>query len=252
MQYLLIDNSNTRTKFVLADEQGLLGDVTRVETRSLSEDLLSTVTAGMAPNAILLCSVVPEKAALMKSFFTENLPDAQFHQLKDDSPHGIEIDYPNPRQIGADRLVNAIGVDHLYGTPAIVIDFGTAVTFDVIASGGVYQGGVIAPGLGAMTDYLANKTALLPQIELSEPETAIGKSTEQAMHAGAVYGYRGLVKEIIAQIQSDMKCKAMIITTGGDGKLIADGLDEVDHFCRNLTLEGIRIAAQRIFASQNS
>jgi len=125
-----------------------------------------------------------------------------------------------------------------------VIDFGTAVTFDII-SDRCYQGGVIAPGLGAMTDYLANKTALLPQISLTEPKHAIGKSTESAMDIGAIYGYRGLVREIITELQRELPPNPAIICTGGDGKIITDGLPKlIQHFSSNLTLEGIRIAAE--------
>ena len=109
-----------------------------------------------------------------------------------------------PSQIGADRLANAAGVLTRHGAPAIIIDFGTAVTFDVISDEPAYCGGVIAPGLGAMSGYLPQKTALLPDIELEEPPSAIGKSTVHAMQAGAVFGYRGLVREIIARIRAEL------------------------------------------------
>jgi type III pantothenate kinase len=124
-----------------------------------------------------------------------------------------------------------------------VIDFGTAVTFDIIDNE-KYQGGVIAPGLGAMTDYLANKTALLPKITLTEPDSAIGKSTEKAMDIGAVYGYRGLVREIIAELSKELATAPTVICTGGDGELITNGLpDLIHHYHPSITLEGIRIAA---------
>ncbi len=111
---------------------------------------------------------------------------------------GVGIDYPAPRSIGADRLANAAAVAELYGHPAIVVDFGTAVTFDVVSSGGDYVGGVIAPGLEAMTNFLYQRTALLPRLTLREPRRAIGKTTRDAMMSGAVLGYRGLVREILA------------------------------------------------------
>src|SRR5690606_11193818 len=107
--------------------------------------------------------------------------------------------------------------------PAIVIDFGTAVTFDVVSAGPAYCGGVIAPGPGAMQDYLGRRTALLPQIVLAEPRSAIGKSTEEAMQAGAVLGYRGLVREIIARLRDEMGGDPVIVATGGDAALIASG-----------------------------
>ena len=114
------------------------------------------------------------------------------------------IDYPSPRQIGADRLANAAGAVAYYGYPCIVVDFGTAVTFDVIGPERTYLGGAIAPGLASMGDYLARNTALLPAIEPHEPKHAIGTSTVEAMHSGAVYGYRGMVKEILAKLEEEM------------------------------------------------
>jgi type III pantothenate kinase len=157
------------------------------------------------------------------------------------------IDYPLPAQIGADRLANAAGVLTRHGAPAIIIDFGTAVTFDVISAEPAYCGGVIAPGLGAMSAYLPGKTALLPVIELEEPASAIGKSTVQAMQAGAVFGYRGLVKEIITRIRLELGGTPKIIATGGDAALIARGVSEIDVVDPDITLDGLRQVAARVF-----
>jgi type III pantothenate kinase len=159
----------------------------------------------------------------------------------------MAIDYPLPEQIGADRLANAAGVLTRHGAPAIIIDFGTAVTFDVISDQPAYCGGVIAPGLGAMSGYLPGKTALLPVIELEEPASAIGKSTEHAMQAGAVFGYRGLVKEIIARIRKELSGTPKIIATGGDAALIARGLSEIEAVDPDITLDGLRQVAARVF-----
>ena len=108
----------------------------------------------------------------------------------------------SPKTIGPDRLANAVAARQRFGAPVVVVDFGTAVTFDVVDAKGNYVGGIIAPGLAAMTDYLHEKTALLPKIKIREVKTAIGKSTEQAMLIGAVHGYRGLVRELIARIEA--------------------------------------------------
>jgi type III pantothenate kinase len=155
----------------------------------------------------------------------------------------VRIEYPKPSSIGADRLANAVAVAELYGSPAIVIDFGTAVTFDIVAPGNAYIGGVIAPGLEAMTNFLYHRTALLPQISLREPRSAIGKSTNQAMLAGAIFGYRGLVREILQRIiaEKSWSGQVRIVATGGYAKLIAQKLPEVDIVHENLTLEGLRL-----------
>ena len=158
---------------------------------------------------------------------------------------GVEIDYPNPQSIGADRLANAAAVAALYGFPAIVVDFGTAVTFDIVSGRRAYIGGVIAPGLEAMTNFLYRRTALLPKLSLKEPRRAVGKSTIQAMLSGAVFGYRGLVREILAQVRAEQfpHKKVHVVATGGYARLIARRLQEIDAVHPNLTLEGLRIVA---------
>ena len=156
---------------------------------------------------------------------------------------GVTIDYPKPQSIGADRLANAAAVAELYGCPAIVVDFGTAVTFDVVSGCRSYVGGVIAPGLEAMTNFLYQRTALLPRLSLKQPKRAVGKSTVEAMRSGAVFGYRGLVREILARIRSEQfpRKKVVVVATGGYARLIAEGLPEVRVIHPHLTLEGLRI-----------
>ena len=246
MAWLLIDNSNTRTKFALGDIRGLGKWRAVLPTGEISAESLDSVVAGVAYSAVVICSVVPVKAAVLREFFVAKAP---VHFLSHASPIGMSIDYPTPSQIGADRLANAAGVLLRHGAPAIVIDFGTAVTFDVISAQPAYCGGVIAPGLGAMSGYLPQNTALLPIIELEEPASAIGKSTVHAMQAGAVFGYRGLVKEIIGRIRSELAGRPKIIATGGDAALIARGVPEIDDVDPDLTLDGLRQVAARVFGS---
>jgi len=241
MPWLLIDNSNTRTKLALGDADSLLAWRGHLATAELNPASLGEVLGGLAFSGVLLCSVVPDKGRILREFFAGQ----SVHTLSAASDLGIAIDYPAPGQIGADRLANAVGVHALYGTPAIVIDFGTAVTFDVVSAAPAYVGGVIAPGLAAMTDYLAKRTALLPKIELAEPPQAIGKSTEAAMLAGAVFGYRGLVREILVQLRREITGDPVVVATGGDAPLIARGLPEIQALAPDLTLEGLRLIAAR-------
>jgi type III pantothenate kinase len=244
MNWLLIDNSNTRTKFSLGNAERLLPWRSICPTEDLSAEVLDSVLRDVFFEAVIICSVVPLKAMILKNYFDGRYP---LHFLSHISPLGMGIDYPQPFQIGADRLANAAGVLSRHGVPAIIIDFGTAVTFDVISSAPAYCGGVIAPGLGAMAGYLSKKTALLPVIELSEPESAIGKSTIHAMQAGAVFGYRGLVKEILAKIGAEMSGNPKIVATGGDAALIAQGVPEILAVDPDITLDGLRQVACRVF-----
>ncbi len=242
-EFLLIDNSNSFTKFALASADEL-GAVRRVRTRELEAASLRRVLRGWKFARVVLCSVVPEKAALMKKCFT----GLELHDVTYRSKLGVGVDYPKPRTIGADRLANAAGAAAFYGVPCVVVDFGTAVTFDILRAKSGYVGGVIAPGLEAMTDYLHQRTALLPKISLTEPPGPIGKSTKHAMLAGAVYGYRGMVREILAEIRRALDVKKMrVVATGGYAALIATGVKEISDVHEHLTLEGLRLIGRMNF-----
>ena len=138
-----------------------------------------------------------------------------------------------------------MAVAALYEYPAVVVDFGTAVTFDIVSERRNYIGGVIAPGLEAVTNFLYQRTALLPKLSLREPPRAVGKSTVEAMLAGAVIGYRGLVREILARIRAEQfpRKKVYVVATGGYARLLARALPEIDVVQPHLTLEGLRIVA---------
>lgn len=243
MNFLLVDNSNTRTKFALAAGDAFLRE-TALPTADLAPASLAAALDDWDFHAALIGSVVPAKGRVLEEFLAARAPT---RALGPDSPLGIAIDYPNPASIGADRLANAVGVVARHGAPAVVIDFGTAVTFDVVSSAPAYCGGAIAPGLGAMGDYLGRRTALLPDFDLAEPPAAIGTSTVGAMQAGAVIGYRGLVREILAAIRAELDQAAIAVATGGDAALIARGVPEIDAVDPQLTLHGLRIVAERIF-----
>ncbi|NNE93459.1 MAG: type III pantothenate kinase [Verrucomicrobiales bacterium] len=242
-ELLLVNNNNSRTKFALAERDSLTGEHRVIDTLDLSGKAVFDLLEGWEFERIVTASVVPEKGAALRSWLSDYPTTEISHEIE----LGIAIDFPNPSTIGADRLANAAAVCELFGEsalPIIVVDFGTAVTFDIIATHGsrpAYIGGVIAPGLDSMRDYLHQRTALLPRIDLREPPAAIGKSTEDAMLSGAVYGYRGLVREILSQIGRELKADAKIIATGGHAELIAAGLPEIESVHPVLTMDGLRI-----------
>lgn len=245
MIYLLIDNSNTRTKLTLANETGILDWRAVIATKEVGPEILKEALEGRSFDAAVISSVVPTVRTLLEEWLQSlSIP---YHLITYTSPIGIAINYPNPAQIGADRLANAAAVAVRYPTPCIVVDFGTAVTFDVIDDVPAYVGGVIAPGLAALSNYLAHKTALLPTIDPHEPECAIGKSTEDAMHAGAVYGYRGLVKEILAKLEAELPSRPYVVATGGDARLIARGVPRIDRVDTKVTLNGLLAVAKKVF-----
>jgi type III pantothenate kinase len=231
MNALLINANNTNTTFALANRARILSRRT-VPTAQLSRIPFPQDRLAVA----VLSSVVPKATAKLRQSMA--LPCITVNA---DIDLGIGVRYPRPKQIGADRLANAVGVTELYGAPAIVVDFGTAVTFDIVNARREYIGGVIAPGLSAVTEYLYQRTALLPRITLAEPRSAVGKSTIEAMRVGAVLGYRGLVKEILAALRGEPGLKrAVVVATGGYGELIARKIPEIQHVNPMLTLEGLR------------
>jgi len=234
--HLLIDNSNTRTKFAYTNNGRLNEWRAVIPTAELSQKNIAKTLSGHTFSHASICSVVPSCAKLLADCL-----DIPTHQISHQSAMAITIDYPQPQQIGADRLANSVAAAKLYGSPALVIDFGTAVTFDVISEKSAYLGGAIAPGTASLKDYLHRRTALLPQIQLEEPESAIGKSTEEAMQIGAVIGYRGLIREILKQISEELDGTPQIIATGGDAALISSGLHEIEKINPDLTLLGIEL-----------
>ena len=157
---------------------------------------------------------------------------------------GVRITYPNPREIGADRIVNAAAANHLYKGPVIVVDMGTGTTFDIVDGDGDFIGGVIAPGIGIAAQALYTRTAALPRVELVPPEKAIGTTTISAMQSGIVYGYIGLVEGLLKRVQSELKEKALVVATGGYAGLIADGTILIDEVNPDITLIGLRLIYQ--------
>ena len=190
----------------------------------------------------VFCSVVPRLNPPLKRLLREHWQCAAF-QLTARTVTGIGIDYPKPATIGADRLANAIAAHAQFGAPVVVVDFGTAVTFDVVDAAANYTGGIIAPGLSAMTDYLHEKTALLPRIKIAEPESVVGKNTRGAMLSGAVHGYRGLIAELVRQLKRELGAARLpVVATGGCAALMAAQLPMVRRVEPLLTLEGLRLA----------
>lgn len=239
-EFLLIDNSNSFTKFALSSRE-TLGPVRKHATRELDAEGLHRVLRGWRFDAVVMSSVVPLKGRLI----ARTLDDWPLVEVNAKTKLGVGIDYPRPRSIGADRLANAAVAVPFFGAPVVVVDFGTAVTFDIIDHRKNYIGGVIAPGLEAMTDYLHQRTAQLPKITLLEPPSAVGKSTKHAMLAGAVFGYRGLVREILAEIRRELGARKLkVVATGGYAELIAAGVEEIQEVHPNLTLEGLRLIAR--------
>lgn len=241
---LLFDVGNTNTHIGLANAKRVSRQA-NVPTAELeidgAEQRLKKFLGAARVEGAAVCSVVPRVtphvAQMMKQVW-----GAQVFELTARTLRGVGLHYPKPATIGPDRLANAVAVRRYFGAPAVAVDFGTAVTFDVVDGHGDYAGGIIAPGLAAMTDYLHEKTALLPRIKIREIKAVIGKSTTEAMLIGAVHGYRGMVRQVIRELKRELACRRLpVIATGGFARLMAAHLPEITAVDPLLTLEGLRL-----------
>jgi type III pantothenate kinase len=247
---LLFDIGNTHTHLGLADARRVRRQ-TDIPTREwFGGNAAAFVKNFAGKNKIggaILCSVVPRATPLVRKA-VRAIWKLEILELNAKTICGVGIDYPKPNSIGPDRLANAVAAKFRFGAPVVVVDFGTAVTFDVVDAKGNYVGGIIAPGLAAMTDYLHEKTALLPKIKIREPKNVVGKSTEHAMLVGAVNGYRGLIRGLIVELKRELKIKNLpVVATGGYAKLIAAKLPEISAVAPDLTLEGLRLVWKNHF-----
>jgi type III pantothenate kinase len=252
---LLFDIGNTNTHVGFADGQRVRKQMDIPTREWFGGKAKSHVVKFVGTKKIsgaALCSVVPRATPLVRKTIRA-LWKLSALELTPKTLSGVGIDYPKPNSIGPDRLANAVAAKSFFGSPVVVVDFGTAVTFDVVDAKGNYVGGIIAPGLAAMTDYLHEKTALLPKIKIREVKSAIGKSTEHAMLVGAVQGYRGLVRELIGELKRELRAENLpVVATGGYAKLIAAKLPEISAVAPDLTLEGLRLVWKNHFEQKRT
>ena len=217
-----------------ADEYGiLLISMLRTQGFSTSQFTGSIISSVVPP-------LTPVFQTLVESFFnlTPLVVNINF-------PLGLTLQYKNPQEIGTDRLVNAAAGFHIYKTGLIIVDFGTATTFCTVTEKGEYLGGAIAPGLKSSADSLHIQTAQLPTVDLTRPESVIGKDTVSSMQAGLIFGYTGLVDEIVTRIQKEVPPITMVVATGGLASIIAPISRTIQEIRSSLTLEGLELLYNR-------
>jgi type III pantothenate kinase len=191
-------------------------------------------------NDVVICSVVPPLLIIFEDVCKRYLKKSPLI-VEAGVKTGIRIDMDNPREVGPDRIVNAVAAHQLYGGPVIVIDMGTATTLDVVSKDGRYIGGAIAPGIIISLEALFTRTAVLPRIELALPKKAIGRNTIAAMQSGIVFGYIGLIEGIVGRIQAELDEPAKVVAAGGLATLIVDASNIINIVNSDLTLVGLRM-----------
>jgi type III pantothenate kinase len=201
---------------------------------------------GVSPEdvtGVALASVVPPLTPTFEQACQAHLGQAPF--IVDSGVRtGVSIRYDTPREVGADRVVDAAAVKALYGLPACVVDFGTATTFDAVSKEGDYLGGAIAPGIGIAAQALFERTAKLPRVELTRPPSVIGRNTPHSIQSGLLFGYVGLVEGMVARFKAELGPETGVVATGGLAEVIARETDVIDVVDPWLTLEGLRIVYQ--------
>jgi len=204
---------------------------------------LAGVSADRIDGVILSCVVPPIMNTLERLF--KKYVGKEALVVGPGIKTGLNIRYENPREVGADRIVNAVAGIEQYGAPLVVVDFGTATTFDYIDGAGSYLGGSIVPGIGISSEALYQRASKLPRIELSKPKTVIGRNTVAAMQSGIIFGYAGQVDGIVRRIAKEFGVKPRVIATGGLAELIAEESETIELVDPLLTLEGLRIVYER-------
>lgn len=202
-------------------------------------------TAGVkrgAVESIAICCVVPSLQRVFSKLAEKYFSIKALVVGLNVSP-GVEVLIDEPSSLGADRIVNAVSVKQFYKLPAVVVDFGTATTFDVIDDSGRYIGGVIAPGLVSAAKLLSSRAALLPSVELQAPKTVIGKNTSHSMRSGLVFGYAAMVDGLLAKICAELAAQPKVYATGGLSNFMIDFSTRIDEYSPDLTLKGLNFLA---------
>jgi type III pantothenate kinase len=246
---IAIDVGNTQTVMGLYDGDELVDSWRLSTVRERTADEYRLFFAGLLRqdgyhledvDGVALSSVVPT-AKLAMIEVARGLVDGPLVVVGPGTRTGLPINIDNPREVGADRVVNSVAASHRYGTPVIVVDFGTATNMDVVDESGAYVGGIIAPGLEISQNALIEATAALRRVELVQPRSGVGKNTVEAIQGGLLFGHAGLVDGIVTRILAELPSEPTVVATGGLASTIVPHCSTVDIVDDSLTLDGLRL-----------
>ena len=250
---LTIDVGNTNTVLGLFDGEDLIKSW-RVKTdpRSTSDEMslqINALVSGYTVTGLSICSTVPATLRELRTMISSYFSDIATTIVEPGTKTGVPLLVDNPKEIGADRIVNTLAAHTLYGGPAIVVDFGTSTNLDVVSPKGEFLGGALAPGIEISVDALASRAAQLRKVELIRPKNAIGKNTVEALQSGTIFGFAGqvdgLVEKITAELAQSYDEAPTVIATGGLAPLVIDVSTTIDEYEPDLTLIGLRLIHEK-------
>ena len=246
---LAVDIGNTNTVLGVFDDDRLV-ESWRVKTdaRDTADELALTyrgLLGSTKVDGVAACSTVPAVLAQLRIMLSRYYPNLPAVVVEPGVRTGVPLLYDNPKEVGADRIVNALAAYHLYGGPAIVVDFGTSTNFDVVSAKGEFIGGVLAPGIEISIDALAARAARLVKVELARPRTVIGKSTVEALQSGILYGFAGQIDGLVRRIQAELGGGAAVVATGGLAQVVIAESETLQVHEPDLTLVGLRLVYER-------
>lgn len=250
---LVVDIGNTNTVLGLYREEELLRSWRLQTDRGRTADEWALALQGVLAlggwrfadiEGVVIASVVPPVLQAIETLCRETLGVAPC-VVGPDTRTGMPVLYDNPREVGADRIVNAVAAYARRQRSLIVVDFGTATTFDAVSAQGAYLGGAIAPGVGLCAEALWQRASKLPRVEIACPPQIVAKNTIHSMQAGVFFGYVGLVDGIVGRMQAELRDEPLVLATGGLAGLIAPHSSTIDEVAPDLTLDGLRIIFER-------
>lgn len=247
---LAIDVGNTNTVLGLFEGDRLVSSWrVKTDSRTTADEMALTYRGLLADSqpvtGIALCSTVPAVLREMRMMLDTYFADVPTVIVEPGTKTGVPVLTDNPKEVGADRIVNTIAAHHLFGGPCIVVDFGTSTNLDVVSAKGEFLGGALAPGIEISLDALASRAAQLRKVELVRPRSAIGKNTVEALQSGALYGFAGQVDGLVDRITAELGEVAAVIATGGLAPIVVPESRRITHHEPELTLLGLRLVFEK-------
>lgn len=249
---LTIDVGNTNTVLGLFRGDTLVESF-RIKTdpRSTSDEMMLTFRGLLSGTphitGISLCSTVPAVLHEMRTMLATYYDDVPCTIVEPGTKTGVQVLTDNPKEVGADRIVNTLAAHHLYGGPCVVVDFGTSTNLDVVSAQGDFLGGALAPGIQISLDALSARAAQLRKVELVRPRSVIGKNTVEALQSGALYGFAGQVDGLVDRIREEMPGLQTVVATGGLAEIVVPESRTITHHCPELTLIGLALVFAKNF-----